>query len=239
MSVTRSLLNSDQPLSLRSVAHEMGLTAPALYRYVDSYEALLLLAADAIYDDVLDELTKARDEYRDDDPAAQILMSAIGFRQWALSHPPEFGLLFANPVTGKAARPDDSDVPGVRFGAFFAEIYQRLWVRYQFTVPTEEDLGPDVVDLLRSPSTAEGPAPIGCASPMDQIDGPVGLRWVFMRSWARLYGIVTLEVFAHIDPRIVDTGTLFVAVMRDNAEDLGITAELERLQSVVGQRLHG
>ena len=37
----------------------------------------------------------------------------------------------------------------------------------------------------------------------------LGLLWVFMESWATLYGTVTLEVFGHMDPRIIESGSLF------------------------------
>ncbi|MGI8994826.1 MAG: TetR/AcrR family transcriptional regulator, partial [Nocardioidaceae bacterium] len=94
--VSRRLLPSGDVLSLRAVAAEMGMTAPALYRYVDSHQELLLLVCRSIFRDVVDTLVAARDRQPDDDPAAQILASAISFRQWALSHREEFGLLFAN-----------------------------------------------------------------------------------------------------------------------------------------------
>ena len=33
--------------------------------------------------------------------------------------------------------------------------------------------------------------------------------WVFIRAWAALYGVVTLEVFGHMDPRIIESGAMF------------------------------
>ena len=45
VTVARRLLGGPEPLSLRAIAAEMGLTAPALYRYVDSYHELLMLVA--------------------------------------------------------------------------------------------------------------------------------------------------------------------------------------------------
>jgi AcrR family transcriptional regulator len=237
VATARTFLGSGEPLSLRSVAQRMGMTAPALYRYVDSYEALLWLVADSIYDDVLAELTTARVRVPDDDPVAQIVVCAIAFRRWALAHYEEFGLLFTNQMTGKAQPAVDREQPGLRFGVFFAEIYERVWAKYQFPTPTAEELGSDVAQLLMTPVNNE--AGFACANPLDQITvGPVGLRWLFMRSWARLYGSVTLEVYSHLDPRLVDNGALFIAMLRDNAKDLGIEAEFERLAPLVAAELH-
>lgn len=44
---------------VRAIAAEMGLTAPALYRYVDSLAALEAALADAIHQDVLAALEEA------------------------------------------------------------------------------------------------------------------------------------------------------------------------------------
>ena len=49
-------------------------------------------------------MTSARDRYGDDDPGAQILASVIAFRGWALAHPVEFGLIFANTAVAEAAQ---------------------------------------------------------------------------------------------------------------------------------------
>ena len=43
--VSRELLGEGAELSLRAVAGRMGLTAPALYRYVASYQELVDLVA--------------------------------------------------------------------------------------------------------------------------------------------------------------------------------------------------
>ncbi|HYO18478.1 MAG TPA: TetR/AcrR family transcriptional regulator, partial [Dermatophilaceae bacterium] len=89
VTVARQLLDRPEALSLRAIATEMGLTAPALYRYVDSYHELLMLVARAIFEDVIAAMTTARDRYGDDDPGAQILASSVAFRRWALAHPEE------------------------------------------------------------------------------------------------------------------------------------------------------
>src|SRR5699024_5285382 len=77
--VSRRLLRTSEPLTLRAVATEMGMTAPALYRYVDSYQQLEVLVAQAILDDVVAGLDAARASHPDDDPAAQLLAAAVGF----------------------------------------------------------------------------------------------------------------------------------------------------------------
>jgi AcrR family transcriptional regulator len=229
-------------LSLRAVAAEMGLTAPALYRYVDSYHELLMLVARAIFEDVIAAMASARDRYGADDPAAQIVASSVAFRGWALSHPEEFGLIFANATTAKTAEMFDtaktsetSDAPvpidlaaqggGMQFAEFFTDIYLRLWDRYKFPVPADSDLEPDLLELLRV-QRSQGTLP--CDFP----GHPVGLSWIFIRLWARLYGTITLEVFKHMDRAMIEGGALLRAMLEDSGRDLGFGDDQERLRTL-------
>src|SRR6266545_499844 len=59
----RQLLIDDGPaaISLRAIAREMGMTAPALYRYFTSHEALLDGLGGDLKDELIGELEQARD----------------------------------------------------------------------------------------------------------------------------------------------------------------------------------
>jgi AcrR family transcriptional regulator len=227
VTVARKLLGSPVGLSLRAVAAEMGLTAPALYRYVDSYHELLMLVARAIFADVVSAMTDARDRHDDSDPAAQIIASTAAFRGWALRHPAEFGLIFANSATAGAAearKPADPPSTGGadQFSEFFTDIFLRVWDRYQFTVPSDADLEPALLERLRD-LRASGTLP--CDFP----GHPLGLSWIFIRCWTRLYGTITLEVFRHMDIGVIASGAVFHAMLEDNGRDLGLGDDWPRL----------
>jgi AcrR family transcriptional regulator len=244
VTVARRLLGSPEPLSLRAIAAEMGLTAPALYRYVDSYHELLMLVARAIFDDVISAMTSARVRYGDDDPAAQTIAASVAFRGWALAHPEEFGLIFANAAIANAPdasettqRSDtaktDSSVPtdasgqggGAQFSDFFGDIFLRLWDRYQFPLPADSDLEPALLERLRD-QRATGTLP--CDFP----GHPLGLSWIFIRCWARLYGTITIEIFRHMDLGVIASGALFRAMLEDNGRDLGFGDDWARLRAL-------
>jgi len=257
VTVARTLLGGPEPLSLRAIAAEMGLTAPALYRYVDSYQELLMLVARSIFEDVISAMTSARDRYPDDDPAAQTIAASVAFRAWGLTHPEEFGLIFANAaITRPAEAPDaagtsvtvttggtvtergatacaaETPAPvdpsaegGEGFGQFFADIFLRLWDRYTFDVPADEDLDPILLALLKD-QRATG------SLPCDFPGLPLGISWVFVRCWARLYGTVTLEVFKHMDLGVITSGALFRSTLADSGRDLGFGDDMPRLQAL-------
>jgi AcrR family transcriptional regulator len=235
VAVSRRLLDSSDPLSLRAVAAEMGMTAPALYRYVDSYHELLMLVARAIFEDVITAMTSARNRHGDDDPAAQILAASVAFRRWALAHPQEFGLIFANAATameGTGPNPSDptSAGGGAQFAEFFTDIFLRLWDRYRFAVPADSDLEPALLELLQVQRSSG-------LLPCDFPGHPVGLSWIFIRSWTRLYGTVTLEVFRHIDLEVIASGALFRAMLDDNGHDLGFGDDQPRLRALTEREM--
>src|SRR5688500_11943381 len=79
-------------LALRAVAREMGLTAPALYRYFDSREDLVENVVADLYDELTAVLEAARDAARPATAPTQLLACARAFRRWATTHHAEFGL---------------------------------------------------------------------------------------------------------------------------------------------------
>jgi len=241
--VSRQLLRDGEDVSVRAVAQEMGLTPPALYRYVDSHAELMMLVARSIFQDVVAAMTVARDAQAPDDPAAQIVAASAAFRAWALRNRTEFQLVFASGTSmemDEAARAQAAQAPaqitsladclppdsGVHlFAAFFSEIFGRLWLRYQFAIPTDDELDPELLEILRSEIKPDE-VTHGLGSPTP------GMVWMFERAWARLYGTVALEVFGHVHPGMISTGALFTATILDIGADLNITDEWPRLQVV-------
>ena len=232
--VSRRLLVDPQGISLRSIAAEMGMTAPALYRYVDSYDDLIFRVAADVYDDILTALESARDRYPDDDPAARIVAASAAFRQWSLAHRSEFSLIFTNTATD--VRTSGAAVcaeAGQRFGALFSELFIQLWREYQFDVPGEDEFDPALVEQL-----VAGDARHSDFHPAWSNRGvPVGLQWVFLRTWSRLYGTVTLEVYEHVDATIVGSGALFRDMIAGLGRDLALGPQEARLRAVLDAEL--
>src|SRR5215217_9425237 len=67
-------------LALRAIAREMGMTAPALYRYFASREDLVEHVVADLYDELSDVLEAARDAESPELPGARILAVSRAFR---------------------------------------------------------------------------------------------------------------------------------------------------------------
>jgi len=96
----RSQVETRGDFSLRGIAHALGMTAPALYRYVASARALSELVAADIEESVLLRIDAAVTCPHLGTPAAQVHAAASEFRSWALDHPFEFAFAFVNIPTG-------------------------------------------------------------------------------------------------------------------------------------------
>lgn len=240
VAVARRLLRSSDQLSLRAIATEMGMTAPALYRYVDSHASLLDLLADVVLDDVVASMRRAADGYPVEDPGARIVAASLAFRRWALANVAEFQLVFASPARdedGALATPETAHVSqrSMAFGEYFAGLFLQVWSRQPFAVPDDAELHPSVVEAIVALAAASHGDPHKEAL----LGGPLGLLWVFQQSWARLYGVLALEVFGHVTCEFIRTGALFRAMLQDCGRAMGLEPEWERLARIVDTELAG
>jgi AcrR family transcriptional regulator len=227
VTAARSLVVAKGEMTLRAIARELGMTAPALYRYAASHEDLVQMVALAIDADVAERVRAAADQQPVDDAAARLIAAGVAFRAWALGNREEFALVFTN-VDITCLEQLQS---GASTGLTFSALLFALWEQRPFPVPALADLDPGLAEVLRDPLV-----------PADLTGMPEELRglvWILERAWARLYGTVTLEVFQHVDPRIVEQAHLFRAMIEDQAVLLGLTDELPRLRELLDVLLAG
>jgi AcrR family transcriptional regulator len=217
-------------VSLRAIAREMGMTAPALYRYYDSHEELLRHVVAEIFTELADYLhveIKAAASGFDSgattatadgaDPAAerlavQLIAACRAFRGWALGHQAEFGMIFGSPLPGLDIVHDDPLAEcGFRFGQVFLELFTELWRRWPFPTPADDEINPALRGQLVSYHEHIG------------ADLPLGALQTFLRCWVLLYGTVTLEVFGHMRFALDDAEPLFELMLADLAAMIGLS----------------
>jgi len=215
LAAARRLVAQGEGLSLRAVAREVGMTPPALYRYVEGHDDLLDLVGGALYDELIVVLERARDSVPPDELPTRLTLMAHAFRGWALEHRHEYALLFANPLDTLHAEQHalGSTHDGAnRFGVVFAEVFVALWRSGRLTLPDLDSIDPALLAMLES-SNKGGP------------ELPLPLRYLYVRQWSRLYGMVTLEAFGHLHWALEDSVSLFEAMLDDLADELGFGPE--------------
>lgn len=205
-------------LSLRAIARDMGMTAPALYRYFPSREDLVVHLIGDLYDELADTMEAARDSEPADDPAARLAAVSRAFRSWALDHRAEFGLLFGSPIPGIEVEPekgtgepgDPARDAGTRFGRIFGDLVARIYLERPFPTPADEELDP-VLRAQLADWTGTFPVPL-----------PLGVAQVFLSCWIRLYGMVAMEAFGHLAFALTDAEAMFETELAGLSDLLGM-----------------
>jgi len=215
----RRILVSEGPdaVSLRAIAREMGMTAPALYRYFGSHEELIKHVIADIFIELTNDLRAAIDQASiasPGDTTAKVIAAAREFRRWSLGHQREFGMLFGTPLPGVNVEQDEITAEcGGKFGNTFFALVLELWHRHPFPVPADDEIDPGLLDQLERYREGLGDLAAGL---------PRGLLLTFLRCWVRLYGIVSLEVFGHLGFALDDAEPLFELMLAETAPLLGL-----------------
>ncbi len=225
---SRELLAEGAEISLRAVANRMGMTAPALYRYVGSYQELVDIVAFEIDRAATETFAAAAEALPEDDYAGRLVASTVEFRMWALANPREFGLAFANPIADpKSARRELLTLSCS--GHLCTDQMRALWEHNHHPIPALDELPPAVREAVLDPLI---PAKVEGLATEDR-----GLLWIYMQGWNVLYGVVALEVFGHMDPRIIESGEMFVEAVRSFAPRLGLDDDVDRLVAQIRERI--
>lgn len=223
----RKLLVEQGPdaVSLRAIAREMGMTAPALYRYFGSREELLRHLVASIFTEIADHVRTAIHAAAETagsgltEPEIMAIKMMAGcreFRSWALTHVPEFSMLFGSPVPGYDVLHDDPTVEcGRQFGKVFLDLFGDLYRRRPFPIPADSDIQPELRQQLARYREVLGS------------DLPLGALQTFLRCWVLLYGTVSLEVFGHLRFALDDASPMFELMLSDMAPMIGLSHQME------------
>lgn len=90
-------------LSLRAIARELGITAPAIYNYFPNRDALVTALIIDAYTSLGDWQFNTRDKASPDDLAERLERIGMAYRDWALTYPQRYQLIFGTPIPGYEA----------------------------------------------------------------------------------------------------------------------------------------
>ena len=226
---SRELLAEGAELSLRAVAGRMGMTAPALYRYVASYQELVDLVAFEIDKAATETVRRGRRR------AAPRTTTPDGWsrRRWSSGS----GRWRTRASSGSRSPTRSPTRTCIRremltlscSGHHFTGQMRALWEHNHHPIPALDELPPAVREAVLDPLI---PAKVDDLATEDR-----GLVWLYMQGWTTLYGVVALEVFGHMDPRIIESGEMFIHVVRNFAPTIGLGDDLDRLEAIIRERL--
>lgn len=207
-------------LSLRAVARDLGISSSAVYRYVESRDALLTLLIVEAYDAVglVAEDAAARARAAGSSPAQTWLAVARGVRAWALANPHSFELIYGTPVPGYKA-PQDTVPAALRIWTVIVSIMLEAFGDGSLA-PAGPDFDP------RGLVTAEALAYAGMGAPGE---APVETARAVVQSFtlfASLVGGLTAELYGHLHRVAEDYSGVFDAMIGTAAAGVGLHVDL-------------
>ena len=185
-------------LSLRAVARALGMASSALYRYFPSRDHLLTALIIDAYDDLGRAAEATESAFAGRPVADRWNAVAATIRRWALAHPAEYALVYGSPVPGYRA-PVDTIGPASRVTFVLARCVQHAWL--------DGDLGPAGPSVALSPTLAADLDRVAAAA-MPGVPPAIVMR--ALAAWTNLFGMVSFELFGHLQGVIEDPEAFFL-----------------------------
>jgi AcrR family transcriptional regulator len=195
-------------LSLRAIARDMGMTAPAIYRYFPSRDDLLTALILDTYNRLADTLEKAVSELAEDDFRGRFLAFSHAYRDWAVANPQDYMFIFTTSVPGYDA-PDEVTRPAAaRSMQVFIDLLRQGMqagiIKSRVVVSPSEGLQRAIAEAEQRYGHANSTLLVG------------------LRGWSRLHGLITLEIFNHLEPVIGDVSDLYNLEVMELLAQLGL-----------------
>jgi AcrR family transcriptional regulator len=174
-------------LSLRAIARDLKITAPAIYNYFPDRDALVTALIIDAYTSFGDSQLAARDAVPPEDLIGRMNAIGLAYRQWAHKYPQRYQLIFGTPIPGYQTPIMEVMPTSARsLGALVSVVEQlrlagKLKIKSFPKVKTEFKVGFEMWKKYG------GEADI------------LSLSFA-MLIWARVHGIVSLEIAGNLPP---------------------------------------
>jgi AcrR family transcriptional regulator len=174
-------------LSLRAIARELKITAPAIYNYFPDRDALVTALIIDAFTSFGDSQLQARDSIPEADLEGRFRAIGLAYRNWAHAYPQRYQLIFGTPIPGYEGPVQEIFPSSARsIMALFSvvEAFRASGKLAVDTLPTVKKEYQTHFDLWRSH--------LGEVHPVS--------HFVAMVIWARVHGIVSLEIQGNLPP---------------------------------------
>ena len=174
-------------LSLRAIARELKITAPAIYNYFPDRDALVTALIIDAFTSFGDSQLAARDSVPKKHLVGRFKAIGLAYRNWAHTYPQRYQLIFGTPIPGYEHPIEKVFPSSARSIMALFSVVESLRVAGKLTTtasPTVKKEYQAHFDLWRSQ--------IGDVHPLT--------HFVAMIIWARVHGIVSLEIQGNLPP---------------------------------------
>lgn len=168
-------------LSLRAIARELNVTAPAIYNYYPSRDDLVTALIIDAYQDFGDAQLTAVAEVPEADLAGRLAAAGKAYRSWAITYPERYQLIFGTPIPGYIAPVDQVQPYAARSLRALVGVLETLRLQEKLGGAGNFKVDPDRLAVF------EDWKKIGADADVQAFSAAVLI-------WARVHGLVSLEI---------------------------------------------
>jgi AcrR family transcriptional regulator len=184
-------------LSLRAIARELKITAPAIYNYFPSRDHLVTALIVDAYTSLGDSQKSTLENMSKKDGATRFSALGIAYRDWAVTYPQRYQLIFGTPIPNYDA-PEDTTTPAAAWALLpLIETVQSLYSEGNLRVDRLAKLTPKLKSMLETWKQFTG----------GTIEAEV--LYVAYTVWSRVHGLVMLELGGQLPSFFTDPGEIF------------------------------
>jgi len=174
-------------LSLRAIARELKITAPAIYNYFSDRDALVTALIIDAYTSFGDSQLEARDLVPAKEHKKRLFAIGMAYRTWAHTFPQRYQLIFGTPIPGYQAPLEKVFPSSVRSISALVGVVESMRVDGKLSIDSFPRVKAEYKVSFEMWKTYGGEADVLSLS-------------VAMIIWARVHGIVSLEIAGNLPP---------------------------------------
>jgi AcrR family transcriptional regulator len=183
-------------LSLRAIARNLGITAPAIYNYYLDRDALVTALIVDAFTSLGQSQKEAIQELPPDDSLARVTALGLAYRDWAIIYPQRYQLIFGTPIPGYQA-PEDITLPAAAWALLpLIETLQAIFLAGRLRIDQCAPRAPALTSMLEAWSQFAG-------------GNDVEVLYAALVIWSRVHGLVTMEIGRQMPSFITDPGEVF------------------------------
>ena len=174
-------------LSLRAIARDLKITAPAIYNYFPDRDALVTALIIDAYTSFGDSQLAARDALPSEDLIGRMNAIGLAYRQWAHKYPQRYQLIFGTPIPGYQTPIMEVMPSAARSLSVLVSVVEQLRLEGKLKIKSFPKVQAGFKVGFEMWKKYGGEADILSLS-------------VAMVIWARVHGIVSLEIAGNLPP---------------------------------------
>ena len=174
-------------ISLRAIARELKISAPAIYNYFPDRDALVTALIIDAFKSFGDSQLEARDSVSVEDLVGRFRAIGVAYRNWAHTYPQRYQLIFGTPIPGYEAPIEKVFPSSARSIMALFSVVESFRAAGKLTIDSFPPVKEEYKAHYEMWETQVGEV------------RPVSV-FVAMVIWARVHGIVSLEIQGNLPP---------------------------------------